>query len=46
LVSGHEQISLYSASEEQYKLYQAMDRIKNRFGEKAVKLASTINIKL
>lgn len=46
LVSGHEQISLYSASEEQYKLYQAMDRIKNRFGEKAVKLASTVNIKL
>jgi DNA polymerase-4 len=46
LVSGHEQISLYTASEEQYKLYQAMDRIKNRFGEKAVKLASTINIKL
>jgi DNA polymerase-4 len=46
LVSGHEQISLYSASEEQYKLYQAMDRIRNRFGEKAVKLASTINIKL
>ena len=33
LVSGHEQINLYSASEEQYKLYQAMDRIRNRFGE-------------
>ena len=46
LVSGHEQINLYSASEEQYKLYQAMDRIRNRFGDKAVKLASTINIKL
>lgn len=46
LVSGHEQINLYTASEEQYKLYQAMDRIRNRFGEKAVKLASTINIKL
>lgn len=46
LVSGHEQISLYSASEEQYRLYQAMDRIRNRFGEKAVKLASTININL
>ncbi len=46
LVSGYEQINLYSASEEQYKLYQAMDRIRNRFGEKAVKLASTINIKL
>ena len=46
LVSGYEQINLYSASEEQYKLYQAMDRIRNRFGENAVKLASTINIKL
>ena len=46
LVSGYEQISLYSASEEQYKLYQAMDRIRNRFGEKYVKLASTINIDL
>ena len=46
LVSGHEQINLYSASEEQYKLYQAMDRIRNRFGDEAVKLASTINIKL
>ncbi len=46
LVSGYEQINLYSASEEQYKLYQAMDRIRNRFGDKAVKLASTINIKL
>lgn len=46
LVSGYEQISLYSASEEQYKLYQAMDRIRNRFGEKAVKLASTIDLNL
>lgn len=46
LVSGHEQISLYGASEEQYKLYQAMDRIRNRYGEKAVKLASSIDINL
>jgi DNA polymerase-4 len=46
LVNGHEQISLYGASEEQYKLYQAMDRIRNRFGEKAVKLASSIDINL
>lgn len=46
LVSGNEQISLYGASEEQYKLYQAMDRIRNRFGEKAVKLASSIDINL
>lgn len=46
LVSGYEQIDLYSASEEKYKLYQAMDKIRNRFGEKYVKLASTIDIDL
>lgn len=46
LVSGYEQISLYNGSEEQYKLYQAMDKIRHRFGEKAVKLASTIDINL
>lgn len=46
LVNGHEQISLYNTSEEQYKLYQAMDRIRNRFGEKSLKLASTIDLKL
>ncbi len=46
LISGHEQIGLYSASEERYKLYQAMDNIRNRFGERSVKLASTIDIRL
>ncbi len=46
LVSGHEQIGLYSSSEERYKLYQAMDKIRNRFGEKSVKLASTIGLHL
>lgn len=46
LVSGHEQIGLYSASEERYNLYQAMDKIRNRFGEKSVKLASTIGVRL
>lgn len=46
LVSGYEQMSLYDTSEEQYRLYQAMDRIRNRFGEKSLKLASTINLKL
>lgn len=46
LVSGFEQISLYSASEEQYKLCQAMDRIRHRFGEKCIRRASTINIDL
>ncbi len=46
LISGHEQIGLYSDSEERYKLYQAMDNIRDRFGEKSVKLASTMNIRL
>lgn len=46
LVSGYEQMNLYTTSEEQYKLYQAMDRIRNRFGEKSLKLASTIDLKL
>ncbi len=46
LVSGHEQIGLYSSSEERYRLYQAMDNIRNRFGEKSVKLASTIGLHL
>lgn len=46
LVSGFEQIDLYSASEEQYSLCQAMDKIRNRFGAKAVTLASTLDLKL
>ena len=46
LVNGYEQMNLYTTSEEQYRLYQAMDRIRNRFGEKSLKLASTINLKL
>lgn len=46
LVTGHEQIDLYSESQEQYSLYQALDKIRNRFGDKAIKLASTLNIDL
>lgn len=46
LVNGYEQIGLYSASEEKYNLYQAMDKIRNRYGEKAIALASTLSIKL
>lgn len=46
LVAGYEQIDLYHTAEEQYNLYQAMDRIRNRFGDKAVTLASTMNINL
>ncbi|WP_316747311.1 DNA polymerase IV [Pedobacter gandavensis] len=46
LVTGHEQIDLYSESQEQYNLYQALDKIRNRFGDKSIKLASTLNIDL
>ncbi len=46
LVNGFEQINLYGAAEEQYNLCQAMDKIRNRFGEKAITLASTLALKL
>lgn len=39
LVSGFEQINLFNESVEQYNLYQAMDKIRRRFGEKAVTVA-------
>jgi DNA polymerase-4 len=40
LVGGFEQIDLYNTAAEKYSLYQAMDKIRNRFGSKAVFLAS------
>jgi DNA polymerase-4 len=46
LVSGFEQIDLYSESEEQYSLCQAMDKIRRRFGPEAIKLASGMNLNL
>lgn len=46
LVNGFEQIDLYTASEEQYSLCQAMDKIRRRFGPDSIKLASGINLKL
>lgn len=46
LVAGHEQIDLYIESQEQYSLYQALDKIRNRFGDQAIKLASTMNLDL
>ncbi len=42
LVGGFEQIDLYNTAEEQYSLYQSMDKIRNRFGKKAVVLASSL----
>lgn len=46
LVSGFEQIDLYSESEEQYSLCQAMDKIRRRFGPSSIKLASVIDLNL
>ena len=46
LVSGFEQIDLYSESQEQYSLCQAMDKIRKRFGDKSIALASTMNLNL
>jgi DNA polymerase-4 len=44
LVSGYEQIDLYDIAHERYDLYQAMDKIRNRFGNKAIAIASTLKI--
>ena len=44
LVNGFEQIDLYSSSEEQYSLCQALDKIRRRFGEKAITKASIMDI--
>jgi DNA polymerase-4 len=46
LVSGFEQIDLYSASQEQYNLCQAMDKIRTKYGENAISLASTLNLEM
>lgn len=46
LVNGFEQIDMYSESQEQYNLVQAMDRIRRRFGERAVTRASVLGIDL
>ncbi|WP_276090394.1 DNA polymerase IV [Pedobacter sp. JY14-1] len=46
LVSGFEQIDLYSESQEQYSLVQALDKIRRRFGQDAVTRASAMDIKL
>ena len=37
LVSGFNQINLFDDSEEKIKLYQALDKIRNRFGDDAIK---------
>jgi DNA polymerase-4 len=46
LVNGFEQIDLYTESEEQYSLCQAMDKIRRRFGPHSIQLASGINLNI
>lgn len=46
LVNGFEQIDLYAPSQEQYSLCQAMDKIRERYGQKAITLASTLKLDL
>lgn len=45
LVSGHYQISLFDDSEKMLDLYQSLDKIRNRFGEKSIMRASTMGTK-
>jgi DNA polymerase-4 len=42
LVSGSEQIALYGPSEKIYNLYQSMDRMRNKYGADAVRLATVL----
>jgi DNA polymerase-4 len=44
LVNGYEQIDMYSESTAQYSLVQAMDKIRNRYGDKAVTRASIMDL--
>ena len=44
LVGGSYQIRLFEDSEKLIKLYQSMDKIKNRYGKKAIKRAVTMGI--
>ena len=39
LVYGQYQINLFDDTEEQVKLYQAMDKLKNKYGERIVSRA-------
>lgn len=45
LVGGSYQIRLFEDSEKLIKLYQSMDKIRNRFGHDAVQRAATMGIK-
>lgn len=43
LVSGFEQIGLYHTSEEEYDLYQAMDKVRQNYGVESVVKACIVN---
>lgn len=45
LISGQQQIDLFDSATEKINLYQAMDKIRNRFGEQFITRASAMNIK-
>ena len=45
LVGGSYQMRLFEDSEKLIKLYQSMDKIRNRYGQKAVKRAVTMGVK-
>ena len=45
LVSGGLQIDLFEDSQEMLKLYEAMDKVRNRFGDSAVKRANGMDVK-
>jgi len=45
LVSGGMQINLFEDTEELVNLYDAMDKIRNRYGDHAVKRASSMDVK-
>jgi DNA polymerase-4 len=44
-VGGGQQIDLFDDSEKMLKLYQAMDQMRNRYGQDAVKRAVTMGSK-
>lgn len=43
IVGGNYQINLFDDSEKMLQLYQSLDHIKNRFGERSVLRASTLD---
>lgn len=43
IAEGHYQIDLFGDSEKMLQLYQSLDKIKNRYGERSILRASTMN---